>query len=153
MENAGSQLGEVQRDVGKLGHGRDYFLSAVARQRPPQERFLMPPSFEAQIWQWPVTTLNPLNTNMYMFTIHQELPGRGKRDLRAAVAEKDVELASVDIAMRARDVVKDVMRVYADLAVARRASTFTSRALNSCGSSPTRRRSSTPPGAARNRTC
>jgi outer membrane protein TolC len=93
----------------------------AARQRPAQERFLMPPSLEAQIWQWPVTTLNPLNTNMYMFTIRQELPGRGKRELRAAVAEKDVELVSADIALRAREVVKDVMRAYADLAVARRA--------------------------------
>jgi outer membrane protein TolC len=93
----------------------------AVRQRPAQERFLMPPSFEAQIWQWPVTTLNPLNTNMYMFTIKQELPGRGKRELHAAVAEKDVELVSVEIAVRARDVVKDVMRAYADLGVARRA--------------------------------
>src|SRR5262245_53551932 len=39
----------------------------AARQRPGQERFLMPPTLEAQIWQWPITTLNPLNTNMYMF--------------------------------------------------------------------------------------
>jgi outer membrane protein, heavy metal efflux system len=93
----------------------------VARQRPAQERFLMPPSLEAQIWQWPVTTLNPLNTNMYMFTIQQDLPGRGKRDLRAAVAEKDVELASVDISTRARAIVNDVMRAYADLVIARRA--------------------------------
>ena len=62
----------------------------AARHRPAQERYLAPPSFEAQIWQWPVTTLNPLNTNMYMFTVQQELPGRGKRALRAAVAEKDV---------------------------------------------------------------
>src|SRR5262245_45303835 len=93
----------------------------VARQRPAQERFLMPPSFEAQIWQWPVTTLNPLNTNMYMFTIQQDLPGRGKRDLRAAVAEKDVELASVDISTRARAIVTEVMRAYADLVIARRA--------------------------------
>src|SRR5215216_5731725 len=54
----------------------------AAQQRPAQERFLMPPSFEAQIWQWPVTTLNPLNTNMYMFTMQQEVPGRGKRALR-----------------------------------------------------------------------
>lgn len=52
----------------------------AAQERPAQERFLMPPSFEAQIWQWPVTTINPLNTNMYMFTIQQELPGRGKPD-------------------------------------------------------------------------
>ena len=35
MEDAGSQLGKVQRDVGKLRHGRGYFLSDVARQRPP----------------------------------------------------------------------------------------------------------------------
>ena len=93
----------------------------VARLRPVQERFLAPPTFEAQIWQWPVDTANPLNTNMYMFTMQQALPGRGKRDLRAAVAEKDVELASGEIAVRARDVIKDVTRAYADLAVARRA--------------------------------
>lgn len=93
----------------------------AARHRPAQERYLMPPSFEAQIWQWPVTTLNPLNTNMYMFTAKQELPGRGKRALRAAVAEKDVEIASNEIAVRAREVVKDVTRAYADVVVARRA--------------------------------
>jgi outer membrane protein TolC len=93
----------------------------AARQRPAQERFLMPPSFEAQIWQWPVTTVNPLNTNMYMFTIQQEIPGRGKRDLRAALAEKEVEQVSADVAVRARDVVKEIMRAYADLVIARRA--------------------------------
>jgi len=93
----------------------------AVQRRPAQERFLMPPSFEAQIWQWPVTTANPLNTNMYMFTIKQELPGRGKRELRAAVAEKDVELASADLAVRARDVVNEVMRAYADIVIARRA--------------------------------
>ena len=93
----------------------------VARQRPAQERFLMPPTFEAQIWQWPLTTINPLNTNMYMFTIQQEVPGRGKRELKAAVADKDAELASTEVATRARDVLKEVMRAYADLVVARRA--------------------------------
>jgi outer membrane protein TolC len=93
----------------------------AAQQRPAQERFLMPPSFEAQIWQWPVTTINPLDTNMYMFTIQQELPGRGKRDVRAAAAEKDVELASVEIAIRAREVVKQVQRAYIDLTLARTA--------------------------------
>src|SRR5215208_2119486 len=93
----------------------------AAQQRPAQERFLMPPSFEAQIWQWPVTTVNPLNTNMYMFTVQQEIPGRGKRELRAALAEKEVEQVSADVAVRARDVVKDVMHAYADLVIARRA--------------------------------
>ena len=93
----------------------------AARQRPAQERFLMPPSFEAQIWQWPVTTLNPRNTNMYMFTAQQELPGRGKRALRADVAEKDAEIASAEIAVGAREVINEVTRAYAELAIARRA--------------------------------
>jgi outer membrane protein, heavy metal efflux system len=93
----------------------------AAQRRPAQERFLMPPSFEAQIWQWPVTTFNPLNTNMYMFTIQQELPGRGKRALRAALSEKDAQLASVDIAVRGRDVIQEVERAYADLTLARKA--------------------------------
>lgn len=93
----------------------------AAQQRPAQERFLMPPTFEAQIWQWPVTAINPLDTNMYMFTIQQDVPGRGKRALRTALAEKDAEVASADIPVRARDVVKEVARAYADLALARKA--------------------------------
>jgi outer membrane protein TolC len=93
----------------------------AAQQRPAQERFLMPPTFEAQIWQWPVTTINPLDTNMYMFTIQQDVPGRGKRALRAALAETDAAVAGADIAVRARDVVTQVARAYADLALARKA--------------------------------
>jgi len=93
----------------------------AARLRPAQERFLMPPTFEAQIWQWPVNTLNPLNTNMYMFTVSQDLPGRGKRALRVAVAEKDAEIASNDIAVQARDVIGQIKRAYADLYVNRKA--------------------------------
>jgi outer membrane protein TolC len=93
----------------------------AVRERPAQARSLMPPTLEAQIWQWPVTTVNPLNTNMYMFTIQQELPGRGKRDLRVALANTDAEIASTEIAVRARGVLKDVMTAYANLVVARRA--------------------------------
>jgi outer membrane protein TolC len=91
-----------------------------ARLRPGAERFLMPPTLEAQIWQWPVTTVNPLNVNMYMFTMQQEVPGAGKRQARSALAQADSDLAGADIAIRARDVVTEVMRAYADLVVARR---------------------------------
>jgi outer membrane protein, heavy metal efflux system len=93
----------------------------AARHRPGQERFLMPPTFEAQIWQWPINTLNPANTNMYMFMLNQDLPGRGKRELRAAVAEKDVEMATNDIAIRARQIVGEVKQRYAELFIARKA--------------------------------
>lgn len=93
----------------------------AARLRPGQDRFLDAPTFEAQIWQWPINTLNPLNTNMYMLMFNQDLPGRGKRALRAAVVEQDVALASNEIAVRARDVIGRIKRTYADLFVSRKA--------------------------------
>lgn len=92
----------------------------AARQRPAQERFLMAPTFEAQIWQWPVGSFNPAAADMYMFTIGQDLPGRGKRRLRANVVEKDVAIAENEIAVRAREVVDDVKRTYAELFVSRK---------------------------------
>ena len=90
------------------------------QHRPEQALALPPPSFEAQIWQWPINTLNARNTNMYMFTVGQSLPGFGKRDLRALVAEKDAELSLAAIAVEARDVIDQVKHVYAELFLARR---------------------------------
>ena len=94
---------------------------AVTRQRPAQERGLNPPMAEAQIWQWPINTLNPANTNMYMFMVSQDLPGRGKRDLRAAVADKDIALAENDVTVRARQIVNEIKQAYASLFIARKA--------------------------------
>src|SRR5439155_5576008 len=51
----------------------------VLRHRPNQVRSLNAPTAEAQVWQWPLNSLNPANTNMYTFMISQDLPGRGKR--------------------------------------------------------------------------
>jgi outer membrane protein, heavy metal efflux system len=94
---------------------------AVARQRPAQERALMPPMAEAQIWQWPINTLNPANTNMYMFMVGQDLPGRGKRDARVAVVEKDIALAGADVAIRSRQIVNEIKQAYTALFIARKA--------------------------------
>ncbi len=93
----------------------------AARHRPGQERSLAAPTFEAQIWQWPLNTLNPRNVDMYMFMAGQDIPGPGKRALRAAVAEKDVQLAEADIAVAARDVIDRVKRAYAELFLSRKA--------------------------------
>ena len=95
----------------------------VVRQRATQERFLDAPMAEAQVWQWPLNSINPADTNMYMFMVTQDLPGRGKRQLRTAVAEKDVALAESDIAIRARDVVNQIKQAYASLYIARKAIT------------------------------
>jgi outer membrane protein TolC len=93
----------------------------VVGQRPIQERFLDAPMAEAQIWQWPFNSINPSDTNMYMFMVTQDLPGRGKRQLRTAVAEKDVALAEEDVAIGARDVVNQIKQAYASLYIARKA--------------------------------
>ncbi len=93
----------------------------VVRQRPGQERFLDAPMAEAQIWQWPFNSINPADTNMYMLMVTQDLPGRGKRDLRAAVAEKDVALAGADVAVRTREIINQVKQAYASLYIARKA--------------------------------
>lgn len=91
----------------------------VARAAPAQERFLMPPMFETQIWGWPLTTLNPARTNMYMFLGEQQIPGRGKRDARVRVGERDAAIAQRRIAARANEILADVKRTYFDLASAR----------------------------------
>ena len=91
------------------------------RFRPAQARSLGAPMLEAQIWQWPLNTLNPADTNMYMFMVTQDLPGRGKRALRAAAAEKDAALAGADVDVRARQLVDEVKQQYAALFVARKA--------------------------------
>lgn len=93
----------------------------VMRAKPAQERALAPPMLEGQIWQWPINTLNPTNTNMFMLMAGQDFPGRGKRSLRAAVAEKDIALAESDVAVRERQIVNDVKQTYASLFIARRA--------------------------------
>ncbi len=93
----------------------------VLKQRPAQERSLGAPMAEAQIWQWPFNSINPRDTNMYMFMVTQDLPGRGKRELRAAVADKDVALADSDITIRARNVVNQIKQAYASLFIARKA--------------------------------
>jgi cobalt-zinc-cadmium efflux system outer membrane protein len=93
---------------------------AVARQRPVQERGLAPPIAEVQIWQWPINSFNPADTNMYMFMVGQELPGRGKRDARAAVAGKDIALADADVTIRSWQIVNEIKQAYTALFIARK---------------------------------
>ena len=112
-------LQEALQNNPELASLRDQI--AAVRHRPGQERALPPPMVEAQIWQWPINTLNPANTNMYMFMVGQELPGRGKRDARAAVAAKEIALADADVTIRARQIVNEIKQAYSALFIARKA--------------------------------
>jgi len=58
---------------------------------------------------------------MYMFMAGQDLPGRGKRDARAAVAGKDIALAETDVTIRARQIVNEIKQSYTALFIARKA--------------------------------
>jgi outer membrane protein, heavy metal efflux system len=93
---------------------------APLAERPAQERSLMPPRVEGQIWQWPLTTLSPAKVDMYMFLLEQEFPGRGKRELRATNAEKELATAEADVESRRLEVMGEVRRAYITLALARR---------------------------------
>jgi outer membrane protein TolC len=86
---------------------------------PQTERYLMPPMGEVQIWSWPVTTLNPGRTDMYMFTAEQGLPGRGKRASRVTVAEREADMSRQQIAVRANEIVGDMKQAYIDVVFTR----------------------------------
>jgi hypothetical protein len=95
--------------------------SVAASAAAPESRFLDPPMLQAQIWAWPVTTLNPARTDMYMITAEQAIPGRGKRDARELVAQRDADVSRRQIAVRANAILNDVKQAYADLMLARAA--------------------------------
>ena len=87
----------------------------AARSVPAQERFLGPPTLEAQIWGWPITTANPVRTDMYMFMAEQAIPGRGKRAARVLVGEREAELSRQQIAVRANQLLGEIRHAYIDL--------------------------------------
>jgi outer membrane protein TolC len=87
----------------------------AARQGAEVARSLMPPMFDATIWQWPVTSFNPGDVNMYMFMLEQELPGKGKRDLRAAASARTADRMAADAAVRTRTIESGVIEAYAAL--------------------------------------
>jgi outer membrane protein, heavy metal efflux system len=106
----------LERNQELIALRRDY---DAARAEPAQERFLAPPMFEAEIWQWPITTLNPIRTDMYMFTAEQELPGRGKRAARVLVGERDADVSRQHVAVRANAILGELKQAFVDLSLAR----------------------------------
>jgi outer membrane protein, heavy metal efflux system len=91
----------------------------AAESASTRERYLMPPMLETQIWSWPVTTLNPARTDMYMFMAEQELPGKGKRDARALVVRRDAEIARRQIPVHALELLGEARQAFVDLSLAR----------------------------------
>jgi outer membrane protein, heavy metal efflux system len=106
----------LQRNPDLIALRREYDAALAV---PVAERYLAPPSFEAQIWAWPVTTLNPIRTDMYMLTMEQMLPGRGKRAAREAVAVRDADVERHAITVRANGILDEVRQAFTALQRAR----------------------------------
>jgi outer membrane protein TolC len=93
--------------------------TAAADRAAVRERFLMPPTLEAQIWAWPVTTLNPARTDMYMFMAEQELPGNGKRAARELVALREADVVQRQVPVRATELLKEAREAFVEVLLAR----------------------------------
>lgn len=90
----------------------------AARAKPDTERALPPPMLEAQAWQWPRDTVNPGDVQ-WMAMVGQEFPGRGKRALRVAMAQREASMREGEVAVEAVRVAGEVRRAYVDLWLAR----------------------------------
>jgi cobalt-zinc-cadmium efflux system outer membrane protein len=106
----------LQRNPDLVALRREYEAALAV---PVAERYLSAPSFAAQIWAWPVMTLNPARTDMFMFMLEQALPGRGKRAARELVGGREAEIARREITVEANTILDEVRQAFAALALAR----------------------------------
>ncbi len=88
---------------------------AVAEARRGSAGALNDPSFMYRGWGTPLAKPWDLNRAQHMFMFSQELPGGGKRQLRAQLADDDVEIAKAELETKKRDVLTQVRRSFYEL--------------------------------------
>ncbi|MGA7768172.1 MAG: TolC family protein [Candidatus Sulfotelmatobacter sp.] len=88
---------------------------AVAEARRGSAGTLVDPSFMYRGWGTPLAKPWDLNQTQHMFMFSQELPGGGKRQLRARLADDDVEIAKAELETKKRDVLAQVRRSFYEL--------------------------------------
>jgi outer membrane protein, heavy metal efflux system len=88
---------------------------AVAEARRGSAGALGDPSFMYRGWGTPLAKPWDLNETQHMFMFSQELPGGGKRQLRARLADDDVEIAKAELETKKRDVLAQVRRSFYEL--------------------------------------
>jgi outer membrane protein TolC len=88
---------------------------AVAEARRGSAGTLDDPSFMYRGWGTPLAKPWDLNQTQHMFMLSQELPGGGKRQLRAQLADGDIEVAKAQLEAKKRDVLAQVRRSFYEL--------------------------------------
>lgn len=85
---------------------------AVAEARRGSAGALDDPSFMYRGWGTPLAKPWDLNQTQHMFMFSQSLPGPGKRQLQARLAEGDIEVAKAQLETKKRDVLAQVRRSF-----------------------------------------
>jgi outer membrane protein, heavy metal efflux system len=88
---------------------------AVVEARRGSAGSLDDPSFMYRGWGTPLSRPWDLNQTQHMFMYSQSLPGGGKRQLRAQVADADVEIAKAEGEAKKRDVLAQVRKAFYEL--------------------------------------
>jgi outer membrane protein TolC len=88
---------------------------AVAEARRGSAGALEDPSFMYRGWGTPLAKPWDLNQSQHMFMFSQNLPGGGKRQLRARLADDEREVAKAELETKKRDVVAQVRRSFHEL--------------------------------------
>jgi outer membrane protein TolC len=88
---------------------------AVAEARLGSAGALDDPSFMYRGWGTPLSKPWDLNQTQHMFMYSQSLPGGGKRQLMAQVAQADLDIAKAEVEVKKRDVLAQVRRGFYEL--------------------------------------
>jgi outer membrane protein TolC len=88
---------------------------AVVEARRGSAGSLEDPSFMYRGWGTPLSRPWDLNQTQHMFMYSQSLPGGGKRQLRAQVADADIDIAKAEVEAKKRDVLAQVRRAFYEL--------------------------------------
>jgi cobalt-zinc-cadmium efflux system outer membrane protein len=88
---------------------------AIAEARKGSAGTLDDPLFMYRGWGTPLAKPWDLNQTQHMFMFSQNLPGGGKRQLRARLADDEVEVARAELETKKREVLVQVRRSYYEL--------------------------------------
>ena len=88
---------------------------AVAEARRGSAGALEDPSLMYRGWGTPLAKPWDLNQSQHMLMFSQNLPGGGKRQLRARLADDEVDVAKAELETKKRDVVAQVRRSFYEL--------------------------------------
>ena len=88
---------------------------AVEQARRASAGALDDPLFMYRGWGTPLSRPWDLNQTQHMFMYSQSLPGGGKRQLRAQVADADIDVAKAEVEATKRDVLAQVRKAFYEL--------------------------------------